>query len=134
MLFAKPAPAWPSYMLPLRHTVDIYAVSATMIQLLMALLDMVAVGFYKAVWEFLFIIVIAAPLFALNDWLESRLIVEWRRWLTRQLLRGYFANRAFFRLHQETDTVDNPDQVAYSSSSTRCTAWGSELFPTSATP
>ncbi|KAK9809945.1 hypothetical protein WJX72_002230 [[Myrmecia] bisecta] len=68
------------------------------------------VGFYKAVWEFVMIICIAAPLFALNDWVEARLVMEWRRWLTRQLLIGYFSNRAFFKLHQQLDTVDNPDQ------------------------
>ena len=38
-------------------------------------------------------------------------MLEWRRFLTRQLLEGYYSNQAFFRLHQQLGLLDNPDQA-----------------------
>lgn len=70
-----------------------------------------AEGFYKAVKKFVIIILLACPLFALADWVEQRLTLEWRNWLTSYLLRAYFANRAFFKLKQQSGSLDNPDQV-----------------------
>ena len=64
-------------------------------------------------WGFAGIILIAAPLFTVSDFVEDRLVLEWRSWLTRELLTGYYANRSFFKLHQYTGTLDNPDQVPY---------------------
>ena len=57
------------------------------------------------------IIVLACPLFASADWVEQRLTLEWRNWLTSYLLRAYFADRAFFKLKQQCGSLDNPDQV-----------------------
>ncbi len=68
-------------------------------------------GFYKAVWYFVAIIVFAAPVVALGQFVESRLVLEWRRWLCADLLKVYFANRGFFKLHRDVGNVDNPDQV-----------------------
>lgn len=65
----------------------------------------------KAVKRFVLIIVMACPLFATADWVEQRLTLEWRNWLTSYLLRAYFADRAFFKLKQQAGSLDNPDQV-----------------------
>lgn len=46
-----------------------------------------AAGFYAAVRDFVWIIVIAAPLFALTDYVDSCLTVAWRQWLTRHMIR-----------------------------------------------
>ena len=54
---------------------------------------------------------LAAPLFAANDFVEDRLTLEWRNWLCKELLRGYYANRSFYKLHQLEGNLDNPDQV-----------------------
>lgn len=62
--------------------------------------------------KFIVIIVLACPLFALADWVEQRLTLEWRNWLSSYLLRAYFANRAFFKLKQQSGSLDNPDQVS----------------------
>lgn len=70
-----------------------------------------AVNFQKAVWGFGGIILLAAPLFALTDFVEDRMKVEWRQWLTTKLLDGYYSNRSYYRLHQHELSVDNPDQV-----------------------
>lgn len=68
------------------------------------------VGFSKAVKRFVLIIMVASPLFAAADWVEQRLTLEWRNWLTSYLLRVYFADRAFFKLKQQAGGLDNPDQ------------------------
>ena len=52
---------------------------------------------------------IAAPLFAVYQYVQSLVALEWRLWLTRLLLRKYFANHAYFALKAE-GTTDNPDQ------------------------
>ena len=70
-----------------------------------------AEGFMKAIKNFVLIIIVACPLFAVADWVEQRLTLEWRNWLTSYLLRAYFADRAFFKLKQQAGSLDNPDQV-----------------------
>ncbi len=75
----------------------------------------------KAVKRFVLIIVMACPLFATADWVEQRLTLEWRNWLTSYLLRAYFADRAFFKLKQQAGSLDNPDQVQ---SESRCKSIG----------
>jgi hypothetical protein len=46
-----------------------------------------AASFHAAVWDFLLIIVVAAPLFALTDFVDSCLTVAWRKWLTQHMIR-----------------------------------------------
>ena len=70
-----------------------------------------AEGFHAAIFRFALVILVAAPLFALAEFVEQRLVLEWRRYLTRQLLKGYYSNQAFFRLHQQLGLLDNPDQA-----------------------
>ncbi len=41
--------------------------------------------------------------------LQSKLSLEWREWMTEQLLSQYLADRSFYQLQAE-QLVDNPDQ------------------------
>lgn len=66
-------------------------------------------GFEHAVWKFIGIIIVATPLFAIYDYVQNLLSVEWRVWLTDFFLNDYFANRAYFDLKME-GKLDNPDQ------------------------
>ncbi len=68
-------------------------------------------GFYLAIWKYAGIILLAAPLFSVSDFVELRLVLEWRRWLTTHIMAGYFANRAFYNLHHQLGLLDNPDQA-----------------------
>ena len=70
-----------------------------------------AAGFLKAVWGFAAIILVAAPLFAATDFVGDRLKLEWRSWLTQNILSAYHANRSFYKLHGCGETLDNPDQA-----------------------
>jgi putative ATP-binding cassette transporter len=53
------------------------------------------------VWEFVGLIVLAAPLFSLNVFLEDRLVLSWRAYLTRTLLESYFSQRSYYHLKQQ---------------------------------
>lgn len=66
-------------------------------------------GFYVAIWKFIGIISVATPLFAFYDYAQGLMALEWRIWLTEQLLSKYFANRSYFDLKMNGD-LDNPDQ------------------------
>ncbi|GAQ79029.1 ATP-binding cassette transporter [Klebsormidium nitens] len=66
-------------------------------------------AFWKAVSRFLGILVVATPLFAVYDYVQDLLALEWREWMTNLLVSNYFARRAFFDLKLE-NTLDNPDQ------------------------
>jgi putative ATP-binding cassette transporter len=52
---------------------------------------------------------VAVPVYALYYYVRDTLGMTWRRWLTLDYLRSYFAQRAFYRLTFEK-TIDNPDQ------------------------
>eukprot|EP00850_Spirogloea_muscicola_P022300 SM000287S10622 [mRNA] locus=s287:46550:70089:+ [translate_table: standard] len=65
--------------------------------------------FYVAILKFLGIVAVAAPLFAMYDYMQGVLILEWRVWLTKRLMEQYFANRAYFAVKMD-GTLDNPDQ------------------------
>ncbi|KAI3434840.1 hypothetical protein D9Q98_002895 [Chlorella vulgaris] len=67
-------------------------------------------GFWVAVWDFVLIIAVAAPLFALTDYVDSCLTVAWRQWLTQHMIRVYFSDHAYFRLKIDPQAIDNPDQ------------------------
>lgn len=67
-------------------------------------------GFYHAVWGFVGIIIIATPLFAINEYIDARIAIEWRNWMARSLISAYLGNRTYFRLKIDPEGIDNPDQ------------------------
>jgi len=67
-------------------------------------------GFYSAVWEFVGIILVAAPMFSALDFATEMLKVAWRKWMTEQVLTRYFASEVYFHLKSDPRGVDNPDQ------------------------
>ena len=66
--------------------------------------------FHLAVLKFLGVIIVAAPLFALTEYLDKRTIVEWRSWLARTMISMYHTDRAYFLLKLDPEGIDNPDQ------------------------
>ena len=67
-------------------------------------------GFYRATNQFLLIIVVAAPLFALTSFIEEKLKLAWRKDLTSSILAKYYTCNSFYHLRQGGPEVDNPDQ------------------------
>jgi vitamin B12/bleomycin/antimicrobial peptide transport system ATP-binding/permease protein len=66
--------------------------------------------FWQTIWVFTGTLVVYAPLYAGYVYLRDRLGVEWRQWLTNDLIDRYFSNRAFYNLNYVEANIDNPDQ------------------------
>jgi ABC-type uncharacterized transport system fused permease/ATPase subunit len=66
-----------------------------------ALSEKESAEFYSAVWGFVGIIIFAAPLFALNEYIDSRISIEWRSWMASRPISSYFADLAYFRLKMD---------------------------------
>lgn len=66
--------------------------------------------FWETVWVFIGVLVAYAPLLAGYDYLQKRLGLEWRRWLTGRFVADYFRDRAFYNIQQFQPDIDNPDQ------------------------
>ncbi|BAY50530.1 ABC transporter ATP-binding protein (plasmid) [Scytonema sp. HK-05] len=66
-------------------------------------------SFYRSVWIFVGVIVVAIPLVVFFNYIQKKLSLYWRRWLTNQFLNEYFQNRAYYQINSDPN-VDNPDQ------------------------
>jgi ABC-type uncharacterized transport system fused permease/ATPase subunit len=55
------------------------------------------------------ILALMIPGLALKNYLQARLSLHWRRWLSDRYLNRYFSNQSFYHLGQ-ISAVDNPDQ------------------------
>ncbi|OWY64310.1 ABC transporter ATP-binding protein [cyanobacterium TDX16] len=64
-------------------------------------------------WKFLFIyaavFVIGTPIAVIYDYMQKKLGLYWRRWLTNDFLDKYFHQRAYYDINSN-DKIDNPDQ------------------------
>ena len=69
-----------------------------------ALAEKNAPGFYAATRAYVFVIAVAAPLFATYAFAQNTLALEWRVWLTRTLMERYFRNEVFYALAQSGGT------------------------------
>ncbi|WAC20638.1 hypothetical protein OVA24_04495 [Luteolibacter sp. SL250] len=52
---------------------------------------------------------LAVPIGVFYRWVEERLALLWREWMTQHLLKRYFNNRAYYLL-RSSEKIDNPDQ------------------------
>jgi putative ATP-binding cassette transporter len=66
--------------------------------------------FWETVLIFIGVLVAYAPLLAGYDYLQKRLGLEWRRWLTGRFVADYFGERSFYEIQQFRPEIDNPDQ------------------------
>jgi vitamin B12/bleomycin/antimicrobial peptide transport system ATP-binding/permease protein len=65
--------------------------------------------YWKNLFEYGGIFLIATPVVVFFAWIKSLLVVVWRRWFTRYMLEQYFAGNNFYRL-SNNQLVDNPDE------------------------
>ncbi len=66
--------------------------------------------FWTTIKIFLAVLVVYVPLFAGFSYVQNKLGIYWRRWLTHHFLDRYFSNRAFYELGNFNTEIDNPDQ------------------------
>ena len=88
------------------------SVSLTNIQgdIISALTELNQERFTKTIYLFLGILIIYVPLSAGFSYIQDKLGIYWRRWLTHNFLNRYFRNRAFYELGNFNSDIDNPDQ------------------------
>ena len=88
------------------------SVSLTNIQgdIISALTELNEERFTKTIYLFLGILIIYVPLSASFSYIQNKLGIYWRRWLTHSFLNRYFSNRAFYELGNFNTDIDNPDQ------------------------
>jgi hypothetical protein len=70
-----------------------------------------AVAWKAAVWEFVGIICIAAPLKALAVYTEKRMIATWRASLSEAFITAYTSNRCYFHMQLARGTEGAPDST-----------------------
>jgi hypothetical protein len=78
------------------------------------------VGFYAATRRYVFVVALAAPLFATYAFAQNTLALEWRVWLTRALMERYFRREVFYRLKRSggTEVRDGGERAANESGAT----------------
>ena len=63
----------------------------------------------RGIWKFIAVCFVSVPVGVFYRYAQERLSLTWRRWLTQQLIKRYFFNRAYYRI-RSSESVDNPDQ------------------------
>lgn len=65
--------------------------------------------FSQALIQFLGVIVLGLPLLSLKTYIQAKLSLYWRKWLTDRSLKQYLGNQRFYQLNANS-LIDNPDQ------------------------
>ncbi|MCA1995245.1 MAG: ABC transporter ATP-binding protein, partial [Coleofasciculus sp. S288] len=64
-------------------------------------------------WKFLFVyagvFVVGTPIVVIYRYIQRKLGLYWRDWMTASFLKKYFENRAYYEINSKED-IDNPDQ------------------------
>jgi vitamin B12/bleomycin/antimicrobial peptide transport system ATP-binding/permease protein len=66
--------------------------------------------FWQTIMVFVATLAVYAPLYAGYVYLRDRLGLNWRSWLTNDLINRYFEHRSFYYLNHAEADIDNPDQ------------------------
>ncbi len=78
--------------------------------------------FYRMIIYYFGVFVLGTPIVVMYSWVQQKLSVNWRKWLTSHLQEKWLTNRNYYKLNNTT-TVDNPDERL---------AQDANTFPTSA--
>ncbi len=68
-----------------------------------------AVNFWKFTYVYATEFIIAIPIVSYYSYVQDKLGLYWRQWLTGSFLERYFGNRSFYEINSDPD-IDNPDQ------------------------
>ncbi len=74
-----------------------------------SLAELDAARFWASVRLYLWLLLVAVPVYSYYYYVRDKLSIEWRQWLTGKFLGRYFGNRAYYHL-QRNPEIDNPDQ------------------------
>ncbi|WP_414579467.1 ABC transporter ATP-binding protein/permease [Anabaena sp. CCY 9402-a] len=65
--------------------------------------------FYQTFWFFSAVVIINIVFISLKNYMQAKISLDWRKWLTSHYFQQYFAQQSFYHL-QVNSAVDNPDQ------------------------
>jgi len=65
--------------------------------------------FWKSIHQCIAMLIVAVPIYAFYYYVQDKLGIDWRKWLTDEFVEKYFRNRAYFEV-QSDPNIDNPDQ------------------------
>jgi vitamin B12/bleomycin/antimicrobial peptide transport system ATP-binding/permease protein len=74
-----------------------------------ALADRDGHAFYKTIWLFLLVTAVATPIAVFYDYFKAKLSLDWRDWITQNLIDRYMADRNYYHINGD-ERVDNPDE------------------------
>jgi ABC-type uncharacterized transport system fused permease/ATPase subunit len=74
-----------------------------------ALSEKDVVRFWHLLYTYLGAFAVGIPLFIFRDYVQSKMHLDWRQWMTRKLLREYLSDKSYYRI-QQGSLIDNPDQ------------------------
>ncbi|MFB2978602.1 ABC transporter ATP-binding protein/permease [Microseira sp. BLCC-F43] len=74
-----------------------------------ALVAKEAATFWRWISVYTGIMVVGTPIVVFYQYLQQKLGLYWREWMTKQFLQKYFQNRAYYEINERED-LDNPDQ------------------------
>ena len=66
-------------------------------------------NYFKYLFYLLGGFILATPVIVLKKYAEQRLVLLWRKWLSRDILKKYFHHESFYRITWH-EGIDNPDQ------------------------
>ena len=65
--------------------------------------------FYRMIMYYFGVFVVGTPIVVMYTWVQQKLSVNWRKWLTSHLQEKWLANRNYYRINNNSE-VDNPDE------------------------
>ncbi|MEA5617550.1 ABC transporter ATP-binding protein/permease [Cronbergia sp. UHCC 0137] len=65
--------------------------------------------FYQTFWFFSGVVIINVLFISLKNYIQGKISLDWRKWMTSEYLQQYFSQQSFYQL-QVTSQIDNPDQ------------------------
>jgi ABC-type uncharacterized transport system fused permease/ATPase subunit len=65
--------------------------------------------FARSLWVLVGVMVLSVPILSLKVYVQNKLGLFWRRWLTHHFVKQYFADQTYYKINDRPD-LDNPDQ------------------------
>jgi putative ATP-binding cassette transporter len=74
-----------------------------------ALCDRDSHNFYQTILLFVVVSAVATPISVFSEYFKNKLSLDWRDWLTQDLIDRYMSKRNYYRINGDA-RVDNPDE------------------------
>ena len=74
-----------------------------------ALSDKNAPKFFHLLFMYAGVFIIGTPIVVYYSWVQQKLGINWRKWMTSSLLERYFQKRAYYQINSNS-AIDNPDE------------------------